>query len=84
MDGVCVNADGTLAGSDLDMATAVRNAAAMLDISIETAVRMASLHPAAFLRLDQSIGRIAAGHRADLVSVDDDMTVRQTWIGGKA
>jgi N-acetylglucosamine-6-phosphate deacetylase len=84
VDGVCVNADGTLAGSDLDMATAVRNAVAMLDISIETAVRMGSGNPAAFLRLDQSIGRIAAGHRADLVSVDDNLSVAQTWIGGKS
>ena len=83
VDGVCVNADGTLAGSDLDMATAVRNATSMLDISVETAVRMASGNPAAFLRLDQSVGRIAPGYRADLVSVDDGISVAQTWIGGK-
>ena len=83
VDGVCVNADGTLAGSDLDMATAVRNATSMLDISVETAVRMASGNPAAFLRLNQSVGRIAPGYRADLVSVDDGISVAQTWIGGK-
>lgn len=82
VDGVCVNDDGTLAGSDLDMAGAVRNAVSMLDVPVETAARMASGYPAEFLRLDRSIGRIAPGYRADLVSMDDGFSVVETWIGG--
>jgi N-acetylglucosamine-6-phosphate deacetylase len=43
---------------------------------------MASLYPAAFLGLEGDRGRIAAGYRADLVLLDNDLNVRRTWIGG--
>ena len=83
VDGVCMNADGTLAGADLDMATALRNAVSMLDIPLETAARMASTYPAAFLRLDDEVGRIAPGLRADLVLLDESLHVVETWIAGQ-
>lgn len=82
-DGVCVNEDGTLAGSDLDMASAVRNAVAMLGIAPETALRMASRHPAAFLGLDDRLGRIAPGLAASLVALDDGLNVVRSWIDGR-
>ena len=82
VDGVCVNEDGTLAGSDLDMASAVRNAVAMLGVELEIAIRMASLHPARFLGLDGVRGAIVAGLEADLVLLDDEGRVAETWIGG--
>lgn len=82
-DGVCVDESGTLAGSAIDMATAVRNATSLLDVPVETAVRMASAHPARFLRLERELGRIAPGYRANLVVADDDMKVRASWIDGK-
>jgi N-acetylglucosamine-6-phosphate deacetylase len=43
---------------------------------------MASLVPAAFLKLDHELGRIAPGYRADLVLLDESLHVRQTWIDG--
>ena len=82
--GRLTTADGTLAGSDLDMAGAVRNAVAHLGVSLEDALRMASRAPAAFLGLDGEIGRIAAGFRADLVLLDASLQARATWIGGDA
>lgn len=83
-DNVCVAPDGTLAGSDLDMAAAVRNTARLLGVELADAVRMASLHPARFLGLDHRLGRIAPGLRADLALLDDDLAVTATWIGGQA
>ncbi|HWE45941.1 MAG TPA: N-acetylglucosamine-6-phosphate deacetylase [Caulobacteraceae bacterium] len=83
-DGVCVDAHGTLAGSDLDMASAVRNACAMLDLDLASAARMAGASPARFMGLEREFGRIAPGLRADLVAADDDLKVIETWIGGEA
>jgi N-acetylglucosamine-6-phosphate deacetylase len=83
-DGVCVDESGTLAGSDLDMAGAVRNAVAMLGLDLAEAARMASQYPAEFLGLDAGRGRIAPGFRADLALLDEDLGVVDTWIGGEA
>ena len=81
-DGRCVNARGTLAGSALDMAGAVRNTVAQAGLEVAEALRMASTYPADFLGLADH-GRIAAGCVADLVVLDDRLHVRETWIGGK-
>ena len=82
VDGVCRDENGTLAGTGLDMATAVRNAVHLLGLSISEAARMASEYPAAFLRLEHELGRIAPGFRANLVLMDDELRVRRTWIEG--
>jgi N-acetylglucosamine-6-phosphate deacetylase len=81
-DGVCQTADGTLAGSALDMATAVRNTVNMVGVPFDEAARMASTYPAAFLGLGTTHGHIAAGFRADLVVMDENHEVVETWIGG--
>lgn len=81
-DGICQTAQGVLAGSALDMAGAVRNAVQMLDLPLDEAVRMASTYPADFLGLGASHGRIAPGYQADLVVMDDDYRVQQSWIAG--
>ncbi|HYG88066.1 MAG TPA: N-acetylglucosamine-6-phosphate deacetylase [Azospirillum sp.] len=82
-DGRCVSADGRLAGSALDMATAVRNCVRRIGIPLEEALRMASTYPAEFLGVDDRRGRIAPGMAADLVHLDGDLTPRATWVGGK-
>jgi N-acetylglucosamine-6-phosphate deacetylase len=78
----CVDEDGRLAGSNLDMASCVRNGVSMLGVPLEQAVRMASTVPAQFLGLSDS-GRIAAGCRANLVLTDAQLNVRETWIDGR-
>jgi len=83
VDGVVRNAAGSLAGSALDMATAVRNSVQLLGVSLAEAARMASTYPAQFLNLDDRYGHIAEGHHADLVLLDDDLQVRSTWIAGQ-
>jgi N-acetylglucosamine-6-phosphate deacetylase len=83
-DGICQNEAGVLAGSGLDMASAVRNAVRMLGLPVAEASRMASSYPAAWIGLDRTHGRIAAGYRADFAVLDDALTVRETWIGGAA
>ena len=81
-DGVCVDDNGTLAGSDLDMAQAVRNAVAMLGLPVEQALNMASAVPARFLGLDGHYGAIRPGARASLVRLSPDLQFRSAWIDG--
>jgi N-acetylglucosamine-6-phosphate deacetylase len=81
-DGRLTTVDGTLAGSDLDMASAVRNTVRYLGVDLPSALRMASAVPAAFLGLDGELGRIARGYRADMVLLDAELEVGATWING--
>jgi N-acetylglucosamine-6-phosphate deacetylase len=82
-DGRCVTADGTLAGTALDMASAVRNCVRLLGVSLPDALRFASTHPASFLGLGHQLGTLAPGYRADLVAFDPtDVTVLTTWVAG--
>jgi len=73
--------DGTLAGSILALDQAVRNAADWSRLGPESALRMASEVPARALGL--SAGRIALGAPADLVLLDDNLSVESTLIGGE-
>jgi adenine deaminase len=41
-----------------------------------------SLHPATRYAMDGEIGGLGGGRRADLVLIDDDLNVRNTWYGG--
>jgi N-acetylglucosamine-6-phosphate deacetylase len=66
------------------MAGAVKGMIERGRVSLAAAVTMASATPAAFLGLSGQTGTIAAGMRADLVLLEDDYTVRETWIGGEA
>ena len=81
--GRLVAEDGTLAGSDLDMATAVRNAHQMLGVSLEQAFAMASRIPASFLGLGSSLGRIAPGYSASLTVIDDTLTTVAAYANGE-
>ena len=81
-DGACLDERGVLAGSDLDMAAAVRNARDMLGLDLPTAILMATSAPAAFLGLERERGRIAPGHAADLLILNDELAVAESWIDG--
>ena len=81
-DGVCRDPQGTLAGTALDMASAVRNIIRVTGCSLVEASSMASIAPAAFLGVRDEMGSIEAGQRADLVIVDKEIKVCTTLIGG--
>jgi N-acetylglucosamine-6-phosphate deacetylase len=74
--------EGVLAGADLCLAQAVRNAVAWLGVEVAEAVGMASAVPADFLGLGHERGRIAPGLRADLVLLGPDLQVLGNWLGG--
>jgi N-acetylglucosamine-6-phosphate deacetylase len=83
-DGRVTTEDGVLAGSALDMASAVRNCVRLLGVGLPEALRLASATPAAFLGLSDRIGRLAPGCRADIVALDPDaVRVLATWVAGE-
>lgn len=81
-DGKCINAAGSLAGSDLNMISAVNNAASFSKINWFEAVRMASLYPANALGLNK-LGKIVFGSKANFVAIDDNKNIIHTWLDGK-
>jgi N-acetylglucosamine-6-phosphate deacetylase len=82
-DGRCTTNDGRLAGSAIDMATAVRNCVKLLGMALPDALRLASRTPAAFLGLGDRLGFIAPGYRADLVAFQpENIDIIATWVAG--
>ncbi|WP_168453308.1 N-acetylglucosamine-6-phosphate deacetylase [Sphingopyxis microcysteis] len=82
-DGVCIFEDGTLAGTHLDMAAALRKTVEVTGLPVTDVSAMASATPAAFLSLQDSHGAIAPGQRADWVWLGNELDPRATWIGGR-
>jgi len=77
-----VLSDGTLAGSDVDMASTIRYGVTYLELTLAEALRMATLYPARFLNLADR-GQLSPGARADLVHFTDAIEVTTTWLNGE-
>ena len=84
-NGKLTSTTGELAGSSLDMATAVKNTHLELKVPLDEALRMASLYPAQYLYQKQNVlrGQLKVGQQADLVVLNDDFSVHETWISGR-
>jgi N-acetylglucosamine-6-phosphate deacetylase len=81
--GRLVNKAGVLAGSAIGMIDAVRYTSIEVGVSLDECLRMASLYPAAILGMDDRLGRIGAGYRADLMHFDDSFAIHNTWVAGQ-
>ncbi len=73
--------DGTLAGSTLTMDRAFAKLTSEVGLSLSDAATVCATTPARALGL-QGFGVIAAGATADLVVMDRDLRVVQTWVAG--
>ena len=82
-DGKCTIEGGGLAGSDLDMIAACRNAMDFMGIDLATASRMAAENPAKFMGLYSEQGSIAVDKDASFVLLNDAMTVDCVWVKGQ-
>jgi len=82
VDGRCLNSSGSLAGSDLNMCDAVKNAISFAGLDIVEALRMASTNPANAINRQDELGYIRPGYRACLVELDAQLNVVDTWIDG--
>jgi N-acetylglucosamine-6-phosphate deacetylase len=73
--------DGTLAGSSLTMDRAFAKLTSEIGLSLPDAAIVCATTPARALGL-QGFGVIATGAMADLVVLDRDLRVVQTWVSG--
>lgn len=69
-NGRCLGSDGTLGGSSLSLNEAVRNCVLSVGISLDEALRMASLYPARAIGVANELGAIQANHYANLTVLD--------------
>jgi len=75
--------DGTIAGSLLTLNQAVAKMVGLHRLTEADALRMASLHPARAIHVDDRKGSLVAGKDADLVILDEKFNVHLTMQGGK-
>jgi N-acetylglucosamine-6-phosphate deacetylase len=81
-DGRLTLADGTLAGADLDMISAVRFMHGLRGIDLQQALQMASLHPASAIDRRDTLGRLTKGAAANIVALSKKLDVSGVWIDG--
>lgn len=83
--GVAKLKDGSsLAGSTLTMIDAFRFVVRNVGVSVPDASKMASANPARQLGMDDAIGSLETGKRADVLLIDDTLELRRVWAGGKS
>jgi N-acetylglucosamine-6-phosphate deacetylase len=76
-------ADGTLAGSTLTLNKAVYNMVKKVGLPLTTILPMVTSTPAREAGVADCRGLIAEGYEADLVLLDEELTVCSTWVGGE-
>lgn len=81
-DGRLTLQDGTLAGADLDMPTALRFMVNAVGVSADAALEMATSAPAEVIK-STSIGHLDIGAAADFVHLNADLELQAVWQSGK-
>ncbi len=80
---LCFDANGSLCGSKLSLDIACRNMMVHTGCSMVEVFRMASRNPARVIGLDDEIGTLAVGKKANLVLVDGEFHVKAVFLEGK-
>lgn len=76
--------DGTLAGADLDLLTAVRNMVAWEAASEDEALAMATSRPATLCPNGAVLGRLSVGSKADVLHITSGLTkCSAIWQSGR-
>lgn len=80
--GKCFEENGTLGGSSLTMIEGVRNLVNFCKISLEEALKMASLYPAQAVNIDDKFGKIQKNYFADFVFLDKHLNIKKVISNG--
>lgn len=81
-DGRLTLGDGTLAGADLDLPTAIANLVG-LGVPLTRALAMATSIPAGVIRNDRGLGRMTPGQPGDFIWLDRDLRLGRVWRDGQ-
>lgn len=81
-NGKFVDENGTLGGSSLTMIQAVANSVNYIGVTLDEALRMASLYPARAIGVDNILGSICDGNIANFVVFDDNFAISKTIVNG--
>ena len=75
--------DGTLIGTALGLSQILERFITFTDCPLDIAIRMVTKIPAGLLGLEGKKGTIAAGKDADLILLDENLSVHTTIVAGK-
>lgn len=75
--------DGMLSGSLMTLDEGVRNMMTHTGYGLCHAVRMATLNPACALGIDREVGSLKAGKRANVVIMDETVSVKRVFLDGE-
>ena len=79
--GTAVLADGTIAGSIINVHTAVQRVISF-GVPVESALKAATINPARAAKIDDVVGSIAPGKYADLLVTDNLVNVEEIYLAG--
>ena len=74
--------DGTLIGTALGLSQMLERFLELTDCPLDTVIRMATQNPAGLLGLENNKGSVAVGKDADLILLDDNLSVHTTVVAG--
>ncbi len=75
--------DGTLIGTALGLSQMLERFVEFTDCPLNVAIRMLTQNPAGLLGLEDQKGTIKVGKDADLILLDNDLSVHTTIVAGK-
>jgi len=82
-NGVARQSNGTIAGSTAVLSTCVRNMVNAVGVSLQDAVKMATMNPAKVARVADRQGQLTPGYAGNLTVLDAGLDVKMTVVGGR-
>ena len=82
-DGRAITSEGAIAGSTLNLFDGMKNLMAFAGASLEDAIAAATMTPARMVGIDQTVGSIEVGKRADLLVLDAGLDLLRVFCEGR-
>ncbi|MGL4392616.1 MAG: N-acetylglucosamine-6-phosphate deacetylase [Fusobacteriaceae bacterium] len=82
-DGKCFTEEGTLGGSALTMIQGIRNLVNHVRLTLEEAIRMATIYPAVAASIDDSYGKLQPGYIANIVVMNSELEISNVFSHGE-